>query len=137
MICRLCNQSSEFAVIAVRFDGELLDNADYCRRHALELALSRHSCQLRIRSEHLGAPLDQCYRDRCDCLPKKLSRCARCTKLADVWLVSGTQSDLEDLERGVNLCGPCAISEVANGKLPAETLRELREAVDRKRGLLH
>jgi len=136
MSCISCEQSSNFTVMAVRFDGELLDYADYCRHHALELVLSRRGRQLEIRSEHLGTPLDECYRDRCDCVPAKLDRCARCTGIADVWLLAGTDEDSSNLDGGVMLCGTCAVSEVTDGTLPVEILRELREAVKREGWLL-
>jgi len=132
MSCRFCEHSPEFGVMAVRFDGELLDSADYCGHHAPEVALGLRSHELKIPSALLEDPLDQCYRDQCDCLPARLYRCARCTRLADVWLVAGTDEDTSNLDAGIMLCAACTVSEVTDGTLPVEILRELREAVKRE-----
>jgi hypothetical protein len=130
--CYLCNESPRFSVLAVRFDGDLLGAVDYCRQHALDVALGREGLPLAIPACRVDPPLDRCYRDGCDCLPIQLDRCARCTRLADVWLVGGTDEDLEDLRRGVNLCAFCAIAEVGAWKAPVEFRRGLQNAVERE-----
>jgi hypothetical protein len=130
MNCSLCDRKTRFTVIAVRVvDGDLLDDIDCCRKHALELALGGGDLSITITSRRLGTQLDQCYRDGCSCLPANLDRCARCTRLADVWLTGGTDEDLFDLDRGILLCGPCAFVELDNDTLPVELRREMRNAV--------
>ena len=82
--CDLCDRpragGESFSLMAVRIiDGELLDDVDYCWEHALEVALGRTERRLEIRPEHLGRPLDECYRSLCSCLPSKQLRCMRCS----------------------------------------------------------
>jgi hypothetical protein len=112
-------------VLAVRFDGELLDWADYCRDHALGLALGGSWVPIQVDPDHLGDLLDQCYMKRCDCIPKKLDRCARCSRLADVWLVARSDANIGELDRGLCLCGLCVQIELGTGVLPQELRLEL------------
>ena len=129
MSCTICACRSSLSVMAVRIvDGDLLAGADYCRQHALELAQGFDAPHVKIEQEHLGDHLDQCYRTKCECLPFKLFRCDRCTRLADVWLVAGTEDDLRDLDGGIKLCGSCTQEMVSGAVLPTE----LREALRRR-----
>lgn len=127
--CDFCDKPAAFGAIAVRVvDGELLSSADYCLQHARNAALGLASCGLSVVPEHVGDLLDDCYRNRCECLPKRMYRCARCTRIADVWLTAGLNDDLSDVRRGIELCGPCVQSELSEGQLPPEVRRELRGA---------
>ena len=130
--CDLCDRESRFSVLAVRLvDGDLLDDASYCRKHALEVALGLRGRWIRFSLSRLGRTLHQCYIDSCDCPPAKLYRCAHCSRLADVWLTACDDDELlgPDLERGMYVCGPCAVAELQEGALPAELRRALRDAV--------
>ena len=129
-VCDLCDAPSSFGAMALRLvDGELLSSANYCRQHAQQLGLGGVGADLTINAEHLGDLLDECYRNSCDCLPEKLYRCTRCTRIADVWLTAGSDQELADLERGIELCGSCARAELSCGRLPTEVRMELRESV--------
>ena len=72
----LRDRESEFCVLAVRaVDGDLLDDASYCRKHALDVALGAHRCSgvqgdrrpldvtLRVRT---NAPVCKCPQGNCE-----------------------------------------------------------------------
>ena len=64
MNCDLCDRESEFVVMAVHnIDGELLDYADYCRPHALKLALGKLRHSIKIPMEPLYPSMHHCYID--------------------------------------------------------------------------
>jgi hypothetical protein len=131
--CYRCGQETRFSVLTIRVvDGDLLGNADYCWQHAMELVEGQPGLPVMLDPDHLGTTLDECYRKRCDCLPKNLDRCTRCTRLADLWVTAGTQEDIEDIERSVELCGPCALAAFKDGTLPVEVREGLREVLDRE-----
>ncbi len=128
-----CGREPRFAVMTVAVqDGSPLGIADYCWQHTIELAQGQPGLPVMLIPGNVATTRDDCYRNRCDCLPAKLDRCARCTRLADVWVTAGTQEDLEDLERGVLLCGPCALAALKDGTLPVEVRKELREVLNRE-----
>ena len=132
--CDLCNQKSRFCVLAVRVvDGDLLDDASYCRKHALEVALGLGGPWIRFPLSRIGSTLHQCYLDGCDCLPPKLERCERCARLADVWLTAWAEVELLDLdlEGGMHLCAPCAVAKLQGPALPAKVRSLLRYAARR------
>ncbi len=129
--CCCCDRFGDFGVFAVRvIDGELLGDVDYCRGHALKLLMKGASPRTAFRLENLGDHLDRCYRDNCSCVrATTLELCARCTRLADVWLTAGTDEEFDDLTRGILLCGQCASIENGEGKLPPEIREELRPSI--------
>jgi hypothetical protein len=131
--CCRCGQEARFIVATISvLDGDLLGSADYCWQHAMELAEGQPGRPVMLVPDHVATTRDECYRNRCDCLPAKLDRCARCTRLADVWVTAGTLEDLHDLDRGVLLCGPDGLASLKDGTLPVEVREELREVLDRE-----
>jgi len=133
--CELCHHplgsSESFAVIAVRFiDGELLAEVNYCLEHALDVALGRPFRRLEIPPEHLGTPLDDCYRNLCDCLPSKLEFCSRCcARIADVSLLVDEPDGDWDFDRSVSVCAHCTYEPAE--ALPAKIRKGLLRAIDR------
>ncbi len=127
--CDLCDGQSRFSVLAVRLvDGDLLDDASYCRKHALEVALGLGGPWIRLSLSRVGTTMHQCYLDGCECLPQRLERCSRCTRLADLGFTVLAGPDLDDLELWIYLCGPCAVKELKEPALPAEVRRALQHA---------
>jgi hypothetical protein len=131
--CCRCGQQAHFLVACVSvLDGDLLGDAVYCWQHAMELVEGQTGLPVMLKPCHVATTRDECYRHKCDCLPAKLDRCARCTRLADVWMTAGTLEVLDDLERGVLLCGPDGLAALKDGTLPVEVREELREALNRE-----
>ena len=77
--CDLCDRESGFSVLAVRVpDGELMDDASYCRKHALEVALGLSVAWIRDSLSMIGRTRHQCYLDGCDCLHPSSSARPHC-----------------------------------------------------------
>ena len=106
-------------------DGEFLDSADFCRTHALDLAVSRQM-PLTIPSFLLEPLLHDCIDSRREMNPTALRACSiGCGHFADIWLTAGTDDSIDDLDRGVFVCGRCL---EAQKPLPLVFREDLREA---------
>ena len=124
--CSRCDAAAPVTILAVRLvDGEFLDSADLCRSHALELAMGRR-LPLSIPRSLLDPLLHDCAHSRREMQRTNLVACWQgCGRFADVWITAGTEDVVDDLDRGVMVCGRC-VEE--NEPLPLLIRDDLRAA---------
>ena len=127
MNCYKCDRTAAFALIAVRcVDAEVLDSIDSCHLHAVELIDSGRQ-PLNVSMWKLEPLVEDCVAHGGEGSSERLDMCANaCGKYADIWLGAGAHDELNDLDRGIDLCGPC----VESAERMSEVIRaELRRSL--------